>query len=78
MCEEIGASLVDMDKVQLHPTSFIDPKDPHNPTKYLGPEALRGSGGLLINQVGIDCTSLGNVMASSLFLFTIRPNTSLF
>jgi succinate dehydrogenase/fumarate reductase flavoprotein subunit len=26
MCEDIGAALVDMDKVQLHPTSFIDPK----------------------------------------------------
>lgn len=26
MCEDIGAALIDMDKVQLHPTSFIDPK----------------------------------------------------
>jgi len=49
---EIGASLVDMDKVQLHPTAFIDPKDPGNHTKYLGPEALRGSGGILLDQKG--------------------------
>lgn len=47
--EELGAELVDMDKVQLHPTGFIDPNDPSNSTKYLAPEALRGSGGVLIN-----------------------------
>jgi len=50
--EAVGASLVDMDKVQLHPTAFIDPKDPFNHTKYLGPEALRGSGGILVSQTG--------------------------
>jgi ferredoxin-NADP reductase len=49
----IGAAPVDLDKVQLHPTSFIDPKDPLNPTKILGPEALRGSGGILVNQAGV-------------------------
>jgi NAD(P)H-flavin reductase len=50
--EAIGASLIDMDKVQLHPTAFIDPNDPGNHTKYLGPEALRGSGGILLDQQG--------------------------
>ena len=49
---EVGASLIDMDKVQLHPTAFIDPKDPAAHTKYLGPEALRGSGGILLDQKG--------------------------
>lgn len=48
----VGANLIDMDKVQLHPTAFIDPKDPANQTKYLGPEALRGSGGILLDQTG--------------------------
>eukprot|EP01061_Rhynchopus_euleeides_P007696 TRINITY_DN16771_c0_g1_i1.p1 TRINITY_DN16771_c0_g1~~TRINITY_DN16771_c0_g1_i1.p1 ORF type:complete len:1191 (+),score=481.32 TRINITY_DN16771_c0_g1_i1:91-3573(+) len=48
----LGANLIDMDKVQLHPTSFIDPKDPSKNTKFLGPEALRGSGGILLNQKG--------------------------
>eukprot|EP00624_Nannochloropsis_granulata_P002102 evm.model.NODE_20417_length_10763_cov_21.298616.2 len=48
----LGALTVDMDKVQLHPTSFVDPKDPLNPTKILGPEALRGSGGILVNHEG--------------------------
>lgn len=45
MGEELGAALVDMDKVQLHPTGFINPKDPSNPTKILAPEAIRGCGG---------------------------------
>ncbi|CUG28369.1 NADH-dependent fumarate reductase, putative [Bodo saltans] len=52
MARSIGAQLIDMDKVQLHPTGFVDPKDPANPTKFLGPEALRGSGGILINAFG--------------------------
>lgn len=50
--EDLGAHMVDMDKVQLHPTAFIDPKDPGAHTKYLGPEALRGSGGILLDQKG--------------------------
>jgi flavocytochrome c len=52
MARELGVALVDMDKVQLHPTGLIDPKDPANRTKYLGPEALRGSGGVLLNKKG--------------------------
>ncbi|KAJ9473120.1 hypothetical protein DIPPA_23738 [Diplonema papillatum] len=47
-----GADVVDMEHVQLHPTGFVDPKDPAASTKYLGPEALRGSGGVLVNQKG--------------------------
>jgi len=52
IAESIGAELIDMDKVQLHPTGFIDPKDPSNPTKYLAPEAIRGSGGIMVNDEG--------------------------
>lgn len=52
MARKLGALLVDMDKIQLHPTGLIDPKDPSNKTKYLGPEALRGSGGILLNKNG--------------------------
>lgn len=33
-----------------HPA--VDVQDPLNPTKVLGPEALRGSGGILVNQQG--------------------------
>ncbi|CAC9543617.1 putative NADH-dependent fumarate reductase [Leishmania infantum JPCM5] len=52
MASKLGVTLVDMDKVQLHPTGLLDPKDPSNRTKYLGPEALRGSGGVLLNKNG--------------------------
>lgn len=52
MARDIGATLVGMDKVQLHPTGFIDPADPAAATKYLGPEALRGSGGILLTPAG--------------------------
>lgn len=50
--EELGAELVDMDQVQLHPPGFIDPSDPSCATKYLAPEAIRGSGGILLNSEG--------------------------
>lgn len=46
--EAVGATTVDMDKVQVHPTSFVDPADPANPVKFLAPEVLRGTGGLLV------------------------------
>lgn len=36
----------------MHPTGLIDPKDPSNPTKFLGPEALRASGGIIVNARG--------------------------
>jgi flavocytochrome c len=52
MARRIGASLVDMDKIQLHPTGLVNPKDPSGATKFLGPEALRGSGGVLLNGAG--------------------------
>jgi len=50
--EEVGAELIDMRFVQLHPTGFLDKNDPSNPTKYLAPEAIRGSGGVLVNSEG--------------------------
>lgn len=48
----IGANGIDMDKVQVHPTGLVDPKDPGAKTKFLAAEALRGEGGLLINNKG--------------------------
>jgi succinate dehydrogenase/fumarate reductase flavoprotein subunit len=41
-----------MDKVQVHPTGLIDPKDPGSKWKFLAAEALRGEGGLLLNSDG--------------------------
>ncbi|EXJ91232.1 aromatic-L-amino-acid decarboxylase [Capronia coronata CBS 617.96] len=45
---EIGAQLLDMDLVQIHPTGFIDPKEPYKATKFLAAEMLRGEGGILL------------------------------
>jgi len=52
IAEKIGAKLVDMEHVQVHPTGFIDPKKPDAEEQTLATEALRGHGALLINQQG--------------------------
>lgn len=52
LAEAAGAALVDMDQVQVHPTSFVDPAAPDARTKFLAPEALRGSGAILVNDKG--------------------------
>ncbi|KAF2217570.1 hypothetical protein CERZMDRAFT_30603 [Cercospora zeae-maydis SCOH1-5] len=52
MLMKIGANGIDMDKVQVHPTGLVDPKDPTAKTKFLAAEALRGEGGLLLNSKG--------------------------
>ena len=49
-----------MDQIQIHPTGFVDPNDPYSATKFLGPELLRGSGGILLDQTGKRfCNELG-------------------
>lgn len=48
----MGASVVGMNRVQIHPTAFIDPAAPDANTKFLAAEALRGKGGILINSKG--------------------------
>jgi FAD-dependent fumarate reductase len=45
---EVGAQLLDMDLVQVHPTGFIDPKDHESKLKFLAAELLRGEGGILL------------------------------
>jgi len=52
IAEKVGAKLVDMEYVQVHPTGFIDPKNPKAEEQTLATEALRGHGALLINQQG--------------------------
>ena len=47
-----GAHLTGMEHVQVHPTGFVDPSEPDSKTKFLAPEALRGHGGILLNQAG--------------------------
>ncbi|CAD6634024.1 BAG_1a_G0029680.mRNA.1.CDS.1 [Saccharomyces cerevisiae] len=46
---KLGAELIDMDQVQVHPTGFIDPNDRENNWKFLAAEALRGLGGILLH-----------------------------
>ncbi|GLB37325.1 putative FAD dependent oxidoreductase [Lyophyllum shimeji] len=48
----IGASGIDLEKVQVHPTGLVDPKDPDAKVKFLAAEALRGVGGLLLDSKG--------------------------
>lgn len=48
----LGAATRDMDKVQIHPTGWVDPSDPTNPTKILAAELMRGVGGILIDHSG--------------------------
>ncbi|CAI4043888.1 fumarate reductase SKDI_10G2530 [Saccharomyces kudriavzevii IFO 1802] len=47
----LGAELIDMDQVQVHPTGFIDPDDRKNTWKFLAAEALRGLGGILLHPI---------------------------
>ncbi|CAE6430457.1 unnamed protein product [Rhizoctonia solani] len=48
----IGAKAIDLEKVQVHPTGLVDPKDPQAKVKFLAAEALRGVGGLLLDNEG--------------------------
>jgi len=60
LATSLGAGTVDMDKVQLHPTGWIDPADPDNTSKILAAELMRGVGGILLNEEGSRfCNELG-------------------
>ncbi|KAF8070366.1 fumarate reductase [Lyophyllum atratum] len=48
----VGANGIDLEKVQVHPTGLVDPKDPEAKVKFLAAEALRGVGGLLLDSAG--------------------------
>ena len=52
LAASVGAELVDMEYVQLHPTGFVDPKNREDKTKVLAAEILRGIGGVLLKQDG--------------------------
>ncbi|KAI6210484.1 FAD-binding-2 domain-containing protein [Aphelenchoides besseyi] len=52
MASAMGAEVIGMENVQVHPTAFIDPKQPDAKTKFLAAEALRGKGAILINEKG--------------------------
>jgi len=48
----IGADSIDMDRVQIHPTGFVDSTDPDASTKVLCGEMMRGVGGVLLTPTG--------------------------
>jgi len=52
MAMAIGASAIDMEKVQVHPTGLVDPNEPDAKVKFLAAEALRGVDGLLLDRDG--------------------------
>jgi succinate dehydrogenase/fumarate reductase flavoprotein subunit len=52
MAMAIGAGSVDMDRVQIHPTGFVDPAHPTASTKVLCGEMMRGVGGILLTPAG--------------------------
>ena len=56
----LGAGTRDMNKVQVHPTGWVDPADPSNLSKTLAAELMRGVGGILLNSQGKRfCNELG-------------------
>ncbi|KAG0152203.1 hypothetical protein CROQUDRAFT_103179 [Cronartium quercuum f. sp. fusiforme G11] len=52
MVLSIGGSAVDLEKVQVHPTGLVDPNEPDAKVKFLAAEALRGVGGILLDNEG--------------------------
>jgi succinate dehydrogenase/fumarate reductase flavoprotein subunit len=52
LATSLEAKLVGMEHIQVHPTGFVDPKDPDNPNKFLAAEVLRGVGGILLTPQG--------------------------
>jgi flavocytochrome c len=60
MSQQVGADVVDMEWVQVHPTGLVHPDDPNAKVKFLAAEALRGVGGILIDANGKRfCDELG-------------------
>jgi len=60
LAQDLGATTRDMEKIQIHPTGFVDPSDPTSPNKVLAAELLRGVGGILLNKQGKRfCNELG-------------------
>jgi flavocytochrome c len=60
MLQSIGGGAVDLEAVQVHPTGLVHPDDPDAKVKWLAAEALRGVGGLILDNEGKRfCNDLG-------------------
>jgi flavocytochrome c len=53
MAMKLGASAIDLQNVQIHPTGFVDASDVDAGTKTLAAEILRGAGGVLLTRGGV-------------------------
>lgn len=52
LVNQYNVSIKNLEDIQLHPTSFIDPLDPDSKHKFLLPEAFRGLGSVLVDKTG--------------------------
>jgi len=52
IAQEVGGDLKDIEAVQVHPTGLVHPDEPDSKVKFLAAEALRGTGGLLLDANG--------------------------
>lgn len=60
MALNIGASAIDLEHVQVHPTGLVHPDEPDAKVKFLAAEALRGVGGIMLDANGNRfCNELG-------------------
>jgi len=56
----IGGSTIDMKAIQVHPTGLVHPSEPDAKVKFLAAEALRGVGGIMLdNKAQRFCNELG-------------------
>ncbi|KAH8722950.1 FAD binding domain-containing protein [Phaeosphaeriaceae sp. PMI808] len=72
----VGAQLVDMNQVQVHPTGFVDPANTAAPLKFLAAEVLRGEGGLLLNTDGKRFVNELDTRERVTNALTLQPSTS--
>lgn len=52
MAEAIGADIVQMENIQIHPTGYLNPENLDSNWVFLCPEAMRGLGSLLVDENG--------------------------
>ena len=69
----VGARLVDMQSVQIHPTGFVDPANPAGRVKFLAAEMLRGEGGVLLYRGKRVVNELGTREGVSRVLMDLPP-----
>ena len=60
LTQALGGGTIDLPAVQVHPTGLVHPKEPDAKIKFLAAEALRGVGGLILDNKGLRfCNELG-------------------